>query len=118
MRNLVLFFSFIAFTLQSAAQLTPFKDDKGKYGYKDDKGTIVVSAQYDLALPESEYFLPVNKGYKEVMENGAPKVIAWGKWGFLNSKGQQLIPFKDDMVKLVINGHFVVNTGAKPWGNE
>lgn len=118
MRNLVLFFSFIAFTLQSAAQLTPFKDDKGKYGYKDDKGTIVVSAQYDLALPESEYFLPVNKGYKEVMENGAPKVITWGKWGFLNSKGQQLIPFKYDMVKLVINGHFVVNTGAKPWGNE
>ncbi len=118
MRNLVLQFSCIAFTLQSAAQLTPFKDEKNKYGYKDEKGTVAIPAQYDLALPESEYFLAVNKGYKEVMENGAPKVIAWGKWGFLNTKGQQLIPFKYDMVKPVNNGHFVVNIGAKPLGNE
>jgi len=118
MRNLIPLFSFVAFTLQSAAQLTPFKDDKGKYGYKDEKGAIIIAAQYDLALPESEYFLAVNKGYKEVMENGAAKVIAWGKWGFLNSKGQPLIPFKYDMVKPVTNGHFIVNTGAKPWGNE
>ncbi|HMT74002.1 MAG TPA: WG repeat-containing protein [Chitinophagaceae bacterium] len=118
MRNLLLQFSCIAFTLQSAAQLTPFKDEKNKYGYKDEKGTVAIPAQYDLALPESEYFLAVNKGYKEVMENGAPKVIAWGKWGFLNTKGQQLIPFKYDMVKPVTHGHFIVNTGAKPYGNE
>lgn len=118
MRNLVLQFFCIAFALQSAAQLTPFKDEKNKYGYKDEKGTVAIPAQYDLALPESEYFLAVNKGYKEVMENGSPKVIAWGKWGFLNTKGQQLIPFKYDMVKPVNNGHFVVNIGAKPLGNE
>jgi hypothetical protein len=118
MRNLFLIFLLGACTLQSAAQLVPFKDDKGKFGYKDEKGTIIVSPQYDLALPESEYFLPVNKGYKEVIENGVPKVLAWGKWGFLNSKGQQLIPFKYDMIKPVTNGHFVVNTGAKPWGAE
>lgn len=118
MRNLFLLLLLSACSLQSGAQLIPFKDDKGKYGYRDEKGTIIVSPQYDLALPESEYFLAVNKGYKEVMENGAPKVLAWGKWGFLNSKGQQLIPFIYDMVKPVTNGHFVVNTGAKPWGNE
>jgi WG containing repeat len=117
MRNLILVLC-CACMLPSAAQLIPFKNEKGKYGYKDEKGNLVIPAQYDMALPESEYFLAVNKGYKEVIENGAPKVLAWGKWGFLNSKGQQLIPFKYDMVQPVTRGHFIVNTGAKPYGNE
>lgn len=118
MQHHPLFLLFFCLSLSAGAQLQPFKAENGKYGYKDEKGTVVIAPQYDLALPESEYFLPVNQGYREVIENGAPKVLAWGKWGFLNSKGQQLIPFKYDMVKPVTRGHFIVNLGAKPYGSE
>ena len=44
---LLLFFSFLQTTAQN---LKPFEDKNGLYGYKDDKGKIVIVAQYVTAI--------------------------------------------------------------------
>jgi hypothetical protein len=77
-------------TLMSFSQnLSPFKRENGKFGFKDSTGNIVVEAKYDDAESFSE---------------GLAAVSLNNKWGFINKEGKEVIPLKYDMVNWFENG--------------
>jgi len=67
----------------NAQNLKPFKFDNGKYGYKDEKGNIVVRPIYSEASAFSEGLAAVS------LEKGG--IV---RWGFIDGKGKVVIPFK------------------------
>lgn len=57
-------------------------DDKGKLGFVDKLGKVVIPCRYDDALPFREGLAPVAIG---------------GKWGFINTSGSLVIPLQFDV---------------------
>jgi hypothetical protein len=57
--------------------LAQFKDKKGKYGYKNQQGKIVIQPKFDEASGFSEGLAPVSVG---------------GKWGFIDKNGEFVLP--------------------------
>ena len=80
-----------------AQDLKPFLADNKKYGYKDDKGTIVVEAKYDIGHEFSEGMAIVTLNYK---------------YGFIDKKGTEVIPLKYHLVRNFSEGLACVNIGT------
>lgn len=67
-------------TCPTMAQLQVFKDNNGRFGYKDSKGTEKVAAMYDAAMP---YYM------------GKAAVTKNGKVGILDAEGKELYFFDE-----------------------
>ncbi|GAB2839794.1 WG repeat-containing protein [Ferruginibacter profundus] len=93
---LLLFFSLVS----NAQNLKPFEANNGLYGYKDDKGKIVIPAQYITA---TYFFAGVDKAW---VYNGT-------KFGLINKKNKLVIPFKYSYVNFFQEGMAVVATNTK-----
>lgn len=94
---LLLFFSFLHTTAQN---LKPFEANNGLYGYKDDKGKIVIAAQYVTA---TYFFSGVDMAWVYLNE----------KFALINKKGKPVIPFKYSYVNYFQEGMAVVAINTK-----
>lgn len=80
------------------SELKVFRSNSGKYGYQNRSGEVVIEPVYDLARDFSEGLAAVNLGY-EMGDGGIDgngdriwTMINSGKWGFINEKGEVVIP--------------------------
>ena len=107
-----LLISILGLTTICKAQVVPFYSAANdKYGYKNEKGEVVIAPKYDLAytLDEGMAAVRFNGKYGFVDKNGkeivSPKyentwkfiggfaaVKSGGKYGFINLKGKEVIP--------------------------
>ena len=84
-----------------------------KFGYFDEKGNVKIKPNFDYARPFADSMAAVCLGCQFV-RNGEHDEVIGGKWGFINIKGDLLIPFKYDNVsdfkdgkaKVEKNGNF------------
>lgn len=97
---LVLFFILFFFDKINAQNLKPFEANNGLYGYKDDKGKIVIPAQYVTA---TYFFTGVDKAW---VYNGT-------KFALIDKKNKLIIPFKYSYVNFFQEGLAVVATNTK-----
>lgn len=63
------------------AKLKAFQNEKGKFGYKDESGLVVIQPQFDFAIAFSYGLAPVKIGKK---------------WGYINEKGEVVIKAQFD----------------------
>lgn len=89
-----LFFSGTLF----AQQLTISVDKKGKVGFCDQNGKVVVKHQYDSAFPFS---------------NGVAVVMKGKKYGVINEAGKIVLPLKYSSISSWTSDLFLVNDGKK-----
>lgn len=81
-----------------AQDLKPFKDEVyGYYGFKDDKGTIIVQPLYE---------------YAGSFMNGMATVYNGGKYGFINASGKLAVPLEYDQANVFSEGLAAVNNGG------
>ncbi len=101
MRYLFLFCLILFSVYKTSAQnLKPFEDKNGLYGYKDDKGKIVITAQYVIA---TYFFSGVDMAWVYLNE----------KFALVNKKGKLIIPFKYRYVNYFQEGMAVVAINTK-----
>jgi len=105
-----------------AQEFTRFSQ-KGKYGFKDASGNIIVKARYDHAIDYSEGFAAVRKkdywyfineegkkAFKEKYErvesfkNGKAKVMAGSYYGYINTQGNLIVPMLYSKLEPYENG--------------
>lgn len=67
-----------------AQELMKFKTDNGKWGFKNEKGTVIIEPKYDDIASFSEGLVAVNIGKQGLFGSG-------GKWGFIDKAGNQVI---------------------------
>jgi len=81
------------------AQVTPFYSaENDKYGYKDEKGQVIIEPKYDLAYT-------LNEGMAAVRLNE--------KYGYVDQNGREIIPPKYDHTWKFIGGYAAVKLGDK-----
>ena len=81
------------------AQVVPFYSaTNDKYGYKDEKGKVIVAPKYDLAYS---------------IEEGMAAVRLNGKYGYVNRDGKEIISPKYDNTWKFIGGFAAVKSGDK-----
>lgn len=105
------------------AQLTAFERD-GKWGFKDQKGSIVVPAKY-AGVGRNGLAKSADGGVVDVFSEGLAPVtmqgaatglmgsIEGGKWGFVDAAGKEVSPLKYDEVEDFNGGYAVVTLGGK-----
>jgi hypothetical protein len=71
-------------------RLLRFEQD-GRFGFKDDKGAIVIQPVYDDARDFACGLAPVNRGAILDYRLRPPK-RAGGKWGYVNTRGETVVP--------------------------
>ena len=91
--------------------LARFKKNN-KYGYFNETGRIAIQPKFDYARSFSDSVAAVYKGCKFI-NNGEHLEINDGKWGFINLKGDLIIPFIYDEVSDFNNGHANVKENGK-----
>lgn len=81
------------------AQMVPFYSaTNDKYGYKDEKGKVIIQPKYDLAYPLSE---------------GMAAFRLNGKYGYVDQHGREVFPPKYDSTWKFIGGLAAVRLGDK-----
>jgi hypothetical protein len=76
--------------------------EEGKIGFLNEQGQKQISAQFDFARPFSGGLSAACMGCKEealTTESGEHMHIVGGKWGFINTKGEWLIPCEYEAVQ-------------------
>ncbi|MCF8304643.1 MAG: WG repeat-containing protein [Bacteroidales bacterium] len=105
----------------------------GYMGMADRQGHIVVKPQYDDVFKGEDHFFPVKKDgrygfvkngelfisldYDDFngMEEGLAAMSYKGKWGFVNTKGRESIPFRYDKLRALSGGLAAAKKGGQ-WG--
>lgn len=77
--------------VMQAQELTKFKGNNHKYGFKDQNGKVIIEPQYDYAEDFSEGLGAVNIG-------GGLTYGNTGKWGFIDKTGKVVIPIEFENV--------------------
>lgn len=120
-------------------------EDKGKFGFKDTAGNIIIPARFDFTyefdtnqiagVHDSTGWIMINKKGETVIipfeydngpdyyEEGLARFVENGKMGFFNGKGEKVIPAKFDFAMPFLNGRAVACIGcqqttldAEHWG--
>ncbi len=73
-------------------------EQNGKWGYADQGGHLIISAQYDEA---------------KIFSDGLAAVKMQGKWGFIDKTGQLVIPLSYDSATSFIEGRAWVNLNGE-----
>lgn len=90
-------------------ELMPYQEN-GKFGFKDSVGNVIVLPRYDYyGYGFFDNLMVVNTGGKV----SPTDVFGGGKWGFINTKGKEVIPCKYDNVRDFSEGLAVVNIGGE-----
>ncbi len=73
----------------------------GKYGLKNSAGQVVVPSRYDMIFPFYAGLAAVNKGGKWEYDYYFEEelYLGGGKWGFIDKKGNEVIPLKYDFAE-------------------
>jgi hypothetical protein len=91
-----------------------------KYGFVDTGGNEIIPCRYDFAYSFSEGLAAVNMGGRYEEPDDFIKhtfgiydhvVFTGGKWGFVDTKGNQVIPLQYDNVDSFKNGKATVRLG-------
>lgn len=96
--KLKLLLLFAAISLYCHAELTPFSNDKGKWGFVDDNGKEAVSCKFN----EIQNF-----------DRGLYKVRKDHKWGVMNDMGKEVYPVKYDAIDIFAPGVYRLATDGK-----
>lgn len=125
-----------------AQNLRPMANEKGKFGYVDENGEKVISYKYTEAYPFEEGLAKVRKGdkygfinpegkavgkikytlilpftgsYCRVAVGGKYKdgILTGEKWGFLNKRGEEILPPEYDEIGEFEDGTTYVRKGKK-----
>ena len=93
----------------NAQNLKPFKDfnNLSLYGFKDDKGNIIVTGKYYHANEFSEGLAAVSRAYNDEWGN------EYYNWGFIDQTGKEVIPVKYKFVSDFSEGLAVVSLNGK-----
>ncbi len=107
----------IGISLRQKTCLFPVKID-GKWGYIDHCGRLVVKPKFEFARGFSEGLAPVNFGGLAFKGGLSPidqkfDYVAGGKWGFINTTGEVVIPAQYDGARGFDDGLATVNIGSK-----
>ena len=96
---LVLLYSFVPCSAEQSGVQNLFLiwDERGKYGYIDATGRVVIKPQYDGALPFTEGLAAVSVGKK---------------WGFIDSSGKVIVPLSYRAVSTFSDGVAAVTLEA------
>lgn len=113
-------------TISNDFNLISFQDISGKYGFKNDKGLIIIKPRFDDAgnfieglawVKRNEKFGFIDGFGKEVIEirydrvysfyEGLANVIFNNKQGYINKKGEEIIPLIYDFVPMNFSDDFV-----------
>src|SRR5690554_6782421 len=94
-----------------AQEPTPFEGDNKKWGFKDNKGAIVVPAKYSYVDNFADGLAPVNIGgiWLENQDH-----ISGGKWGYINKTGKEIVSLKYDDARMFKQGVVMVGVKAEP----
>ncbi|MCE9600003.1 MAG: WG repeat-containing protein, partial [Spirochaetia bacterium] len=125
---------FLAFTGVAAETLTSFELD-GRYGFKNEKGDVRLTARYFFAsefnrhgfasvAEESGFFFIDQKGKHrfqmfaydngpDYFAEGLARFVEKGKVGFFNEKAERVIPATFDFATPFENGFTVACNGCK-----
>ena len=91
----------------------------GKYGFVDNEGGLRIPAQFDKALDFAENMAPAARveGTKVYGrgEAGPDCRIQALRWGYIDPKGEEVIPFRYDEARPFSEGRAAVLSGGK-WG--
>jgi hypothetical protein len=98
MKIQLLLFAILCGTMLKAQVVPFYSATNDKYGYKDEKGKVVVEPKYELAYP-------LNEGMAAVRLNG--------KYGFVDQKGKETVPPKYDHTWKFIGGYAAVKLNDK-----
>lgn len=85
---------------------------RGKFGFFDQRGKVVISARYSFALLFSEGLAAVCEGCKEVPE-GEHRVMRGGRWGYINRQGTLVIPTQHEEAGSFQQGRARVKLGGQ-----
>ncbi|MCF8298531.1 MAG: WG repeat-containing protein [Saprospiraceae bacterium] len=80
-------------------EINPYKDEDGKYGFKNEEGQILITAKYKVAYNFSH-------GYALVSEDGL-------KWKYINDEGLSCLHFEYDPIQTHIETCF--DKGFSGW---
>lgn len=86
--------------MKNKKNLTPFQNENAQSGFKDEKGEVVIAAQYDRVYPFSEGLARVRKG---------------GLWGYIDEDGKTVIEIQFDEAKDFSDGLAQVRLRAKEY---
>lgn len=122
----VITFAFVQYAASQALQ--PYRSSNGKWGYKDAKGNVVIAAKYEfeahpfsngvavvrnsglkgygvidatgreIVPPQYTYAFDFVNGMAKVCKDGTDVYGSNGKWGFIDTKGNVVIPLKYDRI--------------------
>ncbi len=99
MKNILVFNTLLLFTISIQAQkYFPFKNDNGKYGFKDSLNTILVEPKYAYAYDFHESMAIVSLN---------------NKYGCINEKGEEIIPLKYENINNFHEGVAACKLNAK-----
>ncbi len=99
MKNYILLFALLSFALSLPAQdLKIHIDKKGRCGYVNEQGEVVIKCRYEIAFP---------------FENDIAKVGKGGKFGFIDNEGEELLPVSYDEIVLWSKGVYRIKSGDK-----
>lgn len=97
-RFIILLGLLVTVNLSFAQDLKVKADQKGRYGYEDSQGNIVVPCKYEVVFP---------------FYNGVGKVGMGNKYGMVNTEGKEMIPIKYDEITKWSDELFRVKSGNK-----
>ncbi len=82
--------------------LIPYKDESGLFGYKDEKGKIVIVPEYDS----------VTLFDRKETNSAYAKVKKANQWGVIDRKGETVILVENDSIE-INQGYFIISRDGK-----
>jgi hypothetical protein len=87
--------------------------ERKKIGFFDKHGRIIIEAKFDFAWPFHERLAVVCMDCKKLPSDGEHSKMIGGRWGYINKKGEFMIPLKFEKALRFENGKARVKLNNK-----